>query len=84
MFIAGLGSKQQDILLSSFIKCIYAEIEKSQPIEQDAQPQKVQLHHKRSIKKSMSTPEAITELKLLCKQQDPCSIYTDMVKIGEG
>jgi hypothetical protein len=35
-------------------------------------------------KKAMSTAEAIAELKLLCKQEDPCSIYTDMIKIGEG
>jgi hypothetical protein len=42
-------------------------------------------NRKRSnAKKSMSTPEAIAELKTLCKQEDPCMIYTDMVKIGEG
>jgi p21-activated kinase 1 len=87
IYIAGLGSKQQDILLSSFIKRIYAEIEKEQSIStvnlSDKQEQE-DLFRKKSVKKSMTTPEAIDELKTLCIQKDPCSIYTDMVKIGEG
>lgn len=37
-----------------------------------------------TAKKAMSTSEAIAALELLCKQEDPYSIYTDMVKIGEG
>lgn len=74
--IGGLGCKQQDILLSSFIKRVYAEIEKTQHIQQYTP--------KAPPKKSMSTPEAISELKTLCIEQDPCLIYTDMVKVGEG
>ncbi|KAL9557566.1 hypothetical protein PS6_001774 [Mucor atramentarius] len=100
--ISGLGSKQQDILLSSFIKRVYAEIEKNQqnrPIpaipapavetmpqqQQQSKPESTkEFDRKRPVKKAMSTPEAIAELNKLCKQEDPCTIYTDMVKIGEG
>lgn len=101
---AGLGSKQQDILLSSFIKRVYAEIEKNQqnrplpaiavPSAAETVPQQQQqqgkseptkeFDRKRPTKRAMSTPEAIAELNKLCKQEDPCTIYTDMVKIGEG
>lgn len=42
------------------------------------------LHHRKPLKKSMTTPEAIAELKQFCKQEDPCDIYTQMAKIGEG
>lgn len=101
--VAGIGCKQQDILLSTFIKQIYAEIERSQsnfnnlpsesPVQQEQQraepskpplPPPVNERRRYPIKKSMSTPEAIAELKKLCRQEDPCSIYTDMIKIGEG
>ncbi|KAG2230047.1 kinase-like domain-containing protein [Thamnidium elegans] len=83
--ISGLGCKQQDILLSSFIKRVYAEIEKAEepkPVEPTSSQDNYNKRHPH--KKTMSTPEAITQLKLLCKEQDPCLIYTDMVKIGEG
>jgi hypothetical protein len=107
-FLAGIGCKQQDILLSTFIKQIYAEIERAQqqknnknnlspqqtPVQLEqqqprAEPSKPPLpppieRRRYPAKKAMSTPEAITELKKLCKQEDPCTIYTDMVKIGEG
>ncbi|CAO3637825.1 unnamed protein product [Mucor fragilis] len=93
-------SKQQDILLSSFIKRVYAEIERNQPppampataaaAETMPQPQQSkpastkQSDRRRPTKRAMSTPEAIAELNKLCKQEDPCTVYTDMVKIGEG
>ncbi|KAL9538345.1 hypothetical protein MBANPS3_011002 [Mucor bainieri] len=104
--ISGLGSKQQDILLSSFIKRVYAEIERNQqnmplpamsaaapaPAPAQTMPQQAQsksastkeFDRKRPTKRAMSTPEAIAELNKLCKQEDPCTVYTDMVKIGEG
>ncbi|KAI7887723.1 kinase-like domain-containing protein [Mucor mucedo] len=88
--ISGLGCKQQDILLSSFIKRVYAEIKKSDdPDERDNSPgepscREVAQVRQRVPKKAMTTPEAIVELKKLCKEYDPCLIYTDMVKVGEG
>ncbi|KAG2190946.1 hypothetical protein INT46_004949 [Mucor plumbeus] len=90
--ISGLGSKQQDVLLSSFIKRVYADIEKNQqnkttpviPLQQPTPESTIQFNHNRPTKRVMSTPEAIAELNKLCKQEDPCTIYTDMVKIGEG
>ncbi|KAI8639727.1 kinase-like domain-containing protein [Parasitella parasitica] len=95
--ISGLGSKQQDILLSSFIKRVYDEIERNQqnkptatvPVESSLQQQPKpeatkEFDRRRPTKKAMSTPEAIAELNKLCKQEDPCSLYTDMIKIGEG
>ncbi|KAI9364217.1 kinase-like domain-containing protein [Pilaira anomala] len=100
---SGLGCKQQDILLSSFIKRVYAEIEKNDDLNQnnnqiennnclpteslEREPNALEEYNRRRPnvhKKSMSTPEAITELKKLCRELDPCMIYTDMVKIGEG
>lgn len=97
------------MLLSSFIKRVYAEIERNEKINSSKMKQKqkqgeaeIFLQYeppsssqkdlpfpsgncKRSnAKKAMSTPEAIAELKTLCKEEDPCLIYTDMVKIGEG
>lgn len=89
---AGLGSKQQDMLLSSFIKRVYAEIENNQknkpipaiPLQQPTPESTMELGCNRPTKRAMSTPEAIAELNKLCKQEDPCTVYTDMVKIGEG
>lgn len=93
-FIAGLGCKQQDILLSSFIKRVYAEIERNDDPEDTRQEtenspgessnREVAEVRRRVHTKAMSTPEAIVELKKLCKEYDPCLIYTDMVKVGEG
>lgn len=99
LFIAGLGCKQQDILLSSFIKRVYAEIERNEDPSHANIKQRREIHNlqgessgrelsfpvrRRIHKKAMTTPEAIAELKLLCKEYDPCLIYTDMIKIGEG
>lgn len=90
--------------MSSFIKRVYAEIERNDDpspnnIKQDqnkdtnispGESSAKELTYpdgyvrKRMHKKSMSTTEAIAELKMLCKEYDPCLIYTDMVKIGEG
>lgn len=54
------------------------------PLQQPTPESTIQFNHNRPTKRVMSTPEAIAELNKLCKQEDPCTIYTDMVKIGEG
>ncbi|KAI8987215.1 kinase-like domain-containing protein [Pilobolus umbonatus] len=91
----GLGTRHQDMLLSSFIKRIYDEIEQH---ERTQSPQRSfsdndhYSHHRimnypshyERPKKSLCTAEAIEMLKTVCKDEDPCLIYSDMKKIGEG
>lgn len=95
---AGLGCKQQDLLLSSFIKRIYAEIAKNHPpppppkseARKNPQPQQdtpiptVERKRQPAPKKTMSTMEALAELEKFCRLEDPHNVYTNMVKIGEG
>lgn len=62
-----------------------AAVETMPQQQQQSKPESTkEFDRKRPVKKAMSTPEAIAELNKLCKQEDPCTIYTDMVKIGEG
>ncbi|KAI8874963.1 Pkinase-domain-containing protein [Backusella circina FSU 941] len=95
--IANLESMHQDVLLSTFIKRLYTEIEKQRPPpppppmmpipSAKIATEKVEILEKEEEPKSkrlMSTAEAITALKDLCIHENPATIYKNMVKIGEG
>jgi p21-activated kinase 1 len=85
ILLAGLGSRKQDILLSCFIKRVYAEIEKAQSEATTTTDQTSTVASTAAVqRKPMSTSEAIETLKTLCLEEDPCMEYHDMVKIGEG
>jgi cellulose biosynthesis protein BcsQ len=82
----------QDVLLSTFIKRLYTEIEKQRPpppplmlpIQAKIATEKVEIPEEPQPKRLMSTAEAITALKDLCKHENPANVYKNMVKIGEG
>ncbi|KAI7905188.1 kinase-like domain-containing protein [Cokeromyces recurvatus] len=78
---SGFGCRRLDMLLSTFIKRLYVELEK------DAQQQDMpneQENDENMKRKTMTTQEAIVELKKLCIEENPYLIYRDMIEIGEG
>ncbi|EIE82874.1 hypothetical protein RO3G_07579 [Rhizopus delemar RA 99-880] len=81
----GESSNQQDILLSSFVKRIYAEFEMIPPPPPiPSQPSLLPLPQKAILHKYMTTIEASRALSKLCREEDPHQYYADMTKIGEG
>ncbi|KAI9468266.1 MAG: kinase-like domain-containing protein [Benjaminiella poitrasii] len=87
---SGFGCRRLDILLSTFIKHLYVELEKiaqmREQVEEHENPPEPKKKKKSPNTKSraMTAQEAIVELKKLCKEENPCLIYKDMMKIGEG
>ncbi|KAG0870480.1 hypothetical protein G6F16_006577 [Rhizopus arrhizus] len=81
----GEDSNQQDILLSSFVKRIYAEFEMiPSPPPIPSPPSLLPLPQKAILHKYMTTIEATRALSKLCREEDPHQYYADMTKIGEG